>query len=148
MAAKTKYLIAVFICLGFNPMLFAQETKPTSTDAVAPPKEKIRQYWYVLLKTGPNTKLDSAQRAELFAGHMSNMKRLHEDGILKAAGPFGKNDFTWRGLFIFDCKTREEAEKIASTDPAVAAGLFSVDIVPWYTEPSGNFLPGKPEKHD
>ena len=80
------------------------------------------------------------------AGHMANINKLYYDGILKVAGPFGKNDFTWRGIFIFDCKTKEEAEKIAQSDPAVAAGLFTVDIAPWYSAPTGSFKHGKPEK--
>ena len=110
------------------------------------PAPKIEQYWFVLIKTGPKTDFDSSTRANLFRGHMANMDKLYYDGILKVAGPFGKNEFTWRGLFIFDCKTKEEAERIAATDPAVAAGLFAVDIVPWYGEPVGSFVHGKPKK--
>ena len=71
-----------------------------------------------------------------------------KEGILKVAGPFGKNDFTWRGLFILDCASREEAEKHVKTDPSVAAGVFIYDIVPWYGEPSGSFKPGKPENKE
>ena len=99
-----------------------------------------------MIKTGPKKDFDSVARAKLFEGHMANMQRLYYDGILKVAGPFGKNDFTWRGIFIFDCETKEEAEKIVASDPAVAAGLFAVDIVPWYGEPIGSFKKGKPEK--
>jgi uncharacterized protein len=76
------------------------------------------------------------------------MKRLYNDGVLKAAGPFGKNEFTWRGLFIIDCATKEEAETYVKTDPTVEAGIFNYDIVPWWSEPSGSFLPGKPEKKE
>lgn len=110
----------------------------------------VKQFWMVVLKTGPRDKeiTDTAQRNPIFRGHFSNMTRLHEEGILKAAGPFGKNDFTWRGLFILDCPTREEAEAHVKTDPAVAAGVFIFDLVPWYTEPSGNFTPGKPAKKE
>ncbi len=109
---------------------------------------KIKQFWLVVLKTGPKDKeiTDSVQRNKIFAGHFSNMEKLYNDGILKAAGPFGKNDFTWRGLFILDCKTKEEAAEYVNTDPSVAAGIFVVDIVPWYSEPTGSFVPGKPEK--
>lgn len=107
----------------------------------------IRQYWLVILKTGPQDKVitDSTERSIIFKGHFSNMERLHQEGILKAAGPFGKNDMTWRGLFIMDCASREEAEKHVKSDPAVEAGVFTYDIVPWYSEPSGSFKPGKPE---
>lgn len=108
----------------------------------------IKQFWLVILKTGPQDKVitDSIQRSNIFKGHFSNMERLHKEGILKVAGPFGKNDFTWRGLFILDCKTKEEAETHVKTDPSVAAGVFIYDIVPWYGEPSGSFKAGKPEE--
>ena len=111
-------------------------------------EEKIKQFWLVIIKTGPKDKeiTDTTERAKIFAGHFSNMERLYNEGILKAAGPFGKNDFTWRGLFIYDCKTLEEAETYVKTDPAVAAGIFIVDIVPWYSEATGSFTPGKPKK--
>lgn len=117
--------------------------------AQAQPKKEpnIRQFWLVILKTGPKDKLitDSVERSQIFKGHFSNMERLHQEGILKAAGPFGKNDMTWRGLFIMDCATREDAEKHVKTDPSVEAGVFLYDIVPWYSEPSGSFKPGKPD---
>ena len=114
------------------------------------PEQKIKQFWLVILKTGLKDKeiTDTAERNKIFAGHFANMGRLHSEGVLKAAGPFGKNDFTWRGLFILDCKTKEEAEAYVKTDPSVAAGVFIVDIVPWYSEPSGSFAPGKPKKEN
>lgn len=109
---------------------------------------QVKQFWLVVLKTGPQDKVitDSAQRAKLFAGHFSNMERLYKEGILKVAGPFGRNDFTWRGLFILDCATKEEAEGYVKTDPSVAAGIFITDIVPWYSEAVGSFVPGKPKE--
>lgn len=110
------------------------------------PEEKIEQYWFVMIKTGPKQDFDSAAKAKLFEGHMANINKLYYDGILKVAGPFGKNNFAWRGIFIFDCKTKEEVEKFVQSDPAVAAGLFSVDIAPWYGEPVGSFKHGKPDK--
>lgn len=134
-------IVAITFCFILVD-LHAQELKPKE----AKPAFKIEQYWFVLIKTGPKTDFDSTARAQLFKGHMANLNRLHKEGILKVAGPFGKNDFTWRGIFILDCKTKEEAEKYVATDPAVAAGLFAVDIVPWYGEPRGSFIHGKPEQ--
>lgn len=115
-------------------------------DSTKKSEPNVKQFWLVILKTGPNDKIitDSTERSKIFAGHFSNMERLHSEGILKVAGPFGKNEFTWRGLFILDCKTKEEAEAHVKTDPSIAAGIFITDIVPWYGEPSGSFLPGKP----
>lgn len=89
---------------------------------------------------------DSTERSKLFAGHFANMEKLHSEGILKVAGSFGKNDFTWRGLFILDCKTKEEAEGFVKTDPTVAAGVFIYDIVPWFAEPTESLVPGELKK--
>jgi len=139
-----KFSCLVFVSVFFSMNSFAQqEAKPAKEKTTA---EKITQFWFVMIKTGPKQDFDSAAKAKLFEGHMANINRLYYEGILKVAGPFGKNDFTWRGIFVFDCKTREEAEAIAASDPAVAAGLFAVDIVPWYAEPIGSFKKGKPEK--
>ncbi|HMK02874.1 MAG TPA: YciI family protein [Ferruginibacter sp.] len=132
--------ILMIVFTIFSVKAFAQTDKATT------PAEKIVQYWFVMIKTGPKQDFDSVAKAKLFAGHMENINRLYYDGILKVAGPFGKNDLKWRGIFILDCATKEEAEKYVMTDPAVAAGLFAVDIVPWYGEPSGSFKKGKPEK--
>lgn len=140
-----KFLFPIFFLLCYTMTASAQKD---STKTKAGPG--VKQFWMVILKTGPKDKeiTDSAQRSTLFAGHFSNMERLYSDGVLKVAGPFGKNDFTWRGLFILDCFTKEEAETYVKTDPTIAAGVFIYDIVPWWSEPSGSFVPGKPEKKE
>ena len=146
------FLIAVFLTNNSyaqvaNTAPAELKTDPTATriDNVNKPEKKIEQYWFVMLKTGPKQEPDSAKKARLFDGHMANIIRLYNEGILKVSGPFGKNDFRWRGIFIFDCKTKEEAEKFISNDPAIAAGLLAVDIAPWYSEPIGSFEHGKPK---
>lgn len=135
----------IFLLVSFTLISSSAYSQKDST--AKKPEEKIKQFWLVVLKTGPNDKVitDTTERKKIFAGHFSNMERLYNEGILKAAGPFGKNDFTWRGLFILDCKTKEEAENYVKTDPAVAAGVFIVDIVPWYSQATGSFVPGKPK---
>jgi len=134
---KAFILSALLICFAMISMAQKDSVKA---------EPKIKQFWLVILKTGPKDKeiKDSIQRSMIFAGHFSNMERLHKEGILKVAGPFGKNDFTWRGLFILDCATKEEAEKYVKTDPSIASGIFITDIVPWFSEQVGSFVPGKP----
>jgi uncharacterized protein YciI len=76
---------------------------------------------------------------------MANIKRLYNDGKLKVAGPFG-DEGKWIGLFIFDCETKEEVEKLLKTDPAIAAGRLNYEIHPWWTAATGSFTPGTPAK--
>lgn len=138
--------ITVLSVLYFTPSHAQNGDSLKTAKPKSRPEDKIEQYFFVMLKTGPKQDFDSAAKAELFKGHMANINRLYYDGIIKVAGPFGKNDLKWRGIFVFDCKTKEEAEKYAQSDPAIAAGLFSVDIVPWYSSPIGSFIHGKPKQ--
>ena len=131
-----KYAILSF-CLFFSILVSAQEKKENA----AP---RIKQYWFVMLVKGPTRSQDSVTAAKLQEGHMDNMRKMNEDGKLKVAGPFG-DDGNWRGIFIFDCETKEEVLKLLAQDPAIAAGRLAYEIHPWYTIPSGSFLPGKPK---
>ena len=139
-----KNIILLVASLMFLTAVKAQEH--SSANEKIPPENQIEKYWFVMIRTGPKNDFDSTTRSNLFKGHMDNIKRLYDEGKLKVAGPFDKNDFQWRGIFILDCATKEEAEKLVQSDPAIAAGIFSVDIVPWYTSPMGSFKKGKPEK--
>ena len=48
------------------------------------------------------------------------------------AGPFGDNDKSYRGLYIFNVSTIADAEKLVLLDPAVKAGIFVPDLTLWY----------------
>lgn len=109
------------------------------------PIEQIRKYWFVMLKSGPNRGQDSATAQKLQRGHIANIDSLYYAGKIKVAGPFGEPG-EWRGIFIMDVETKEEAEKILQTDPMIAAGRLTYEIKPWYTAPIGSFVPGKPKK--
>lgn len=102
----------------------------------------MKQYIFVILKTGPAKIEDKAKLNELFRGHMENIGRLADEGKLVVAGPFMKNDKNYRGLFIFNVKTVEEAKALLDTDPAVKAGVFEAEMVPWYGSAAlGEYLP-------
>lgn len=92
----------------------------------------MKSYVLVLLKTGPYKAKDKNETDSLFRGHMVNIGRLADEGKLVVAGPFGKNEL-YRGVFIFDVKTVEEARALCASDPAVKAGIFTLDILPWYS---------------
>jgi uncharacterized protein YciI len=63
---------------------------------------------------------------------MANINRLVAEQKLIVAGPFGKNEINFRGLFIFDVSTVEEAKALVNTDPTVISKIFEVDLIPWY----------------
>ena len=93
----------------------------------------MRMFVLCILKTGPkDAEVQGDARKEVFKGHFANIQRLADEGKLAVAGPFGKNDRAWRGLYIFNVSTVEEAEKLVVLDPAVAAGVFVPELTPWY----------------
>lgn len=94
----------------------------------------MRNYVFCILKTGPKDAeiKDKAARDKIFAGHMANIQRLADEGKLALAGPFGKNDRTYRGLFIFAVATVEEAQKLVETDPVIKSGMMTAELTPWY----------------
>ncbi|WP_241489225.1 YciI family protein [Chryseobacterium indologenes] len=93
----------------------------------------MKGYIIVMLTTGTAKIEDKIKMGELMKGHMGNITRLADEGKIIVAGPFlEKNKENYRGMFIFNTKSKEEAEQWVKTDPAVQAGVFSYEIFPWY----------------
>lgn len=112
--------------------------KPAKTEFDAALAKKVgadkygmRNYVFVLLKTGEKTIEDAKEREKVFAGHFANMNRLAEEGKLVLAGPFDGVD-GWRGLFIFNVKTIEEAKKLTETDPVIISGIMTAEYHTYY----------------
>ena len=93
----------------------------------------MRSYVLAILKTGPQDAAitDKDQRAELFAGHFSNMGKLAGEGKLVLAGPLGGEDGR-RGLFILNTADIATAQEWVATDPTIEAGIFTVDYSKYY----------------
>lgn len=94
-------------------------------------KYGMSQYVVALLKKGPNRGQDSAEASKLQTAHMANIGRMAESGDLVLAGPFMGNG-EYQGIYIFNVKTVEEAQKLTETDPAVKAGRLTMELIPWY----------------
>jgi len=91
----------------------------------------MKRYVMAFLKKGPNRTKDSFKAANLQMAHMSNIKRLAEEGKLAIAGPFLDNG-EYRGIYIFNVETLEEAKKLTESDPAIKAGSLVMELHPWY----------------
>ena len=92
----------------------------------------MKTYVLALLKQGPRRlMIDSVTATYLQKAHMSNITRLADEGKLVAAGPFTDNT-DLKGIYIFDVKTIEEAQKLCETDPAIKAGSLIMELHTWY----------------
>ena len=92
----------------------------------------MKSYILVILKTGGNTTTDKRFIDSCFAGHMSNMGVMVKAGKLVVAGPIGKNEKSYRGIFILNAKDFEEAKELLKGDPAVKEGLLDAELYNWY----------------
>ncbi|GGH00836.1 hypothetical protein GCM10007422_14360 [Pedobacter zeae] len=116
----------------------AQEKKPKALYDEALAKKLgadnygMKMYVLVILKTGPNITETKAKTDSLFAGHMANMGKMVEMQKLVVAGPMGKNDKNYRGIFILNTKSIEEARQLLESDPAIKAKLLEPELYNWY----------------
>lgn len=131
---KNCILSIAFLCLTVTG--FAQETESKYDEKLAKSlngdERGMKQYIFCLLKTGSNTTATAEEKSEFFKGHMANIGRLAKEGKLVVAGPFSKNDRNYRGIYIFNVTTIEEAKALVATDPAIQSNLLEAELTPWY----------------
>ncbi len=120
----------------FSNKLIAQTAKPgynkALADSLGADDFGMKNYVLVILKTGTFNTDNKVLRDSLFKGHMENIGRLAKNGKLVVAGPLQKNERTYRGIFILNAATVEEAKLLVDTDPAVKAKMFDTEMFTWY----------------
>ncbi len=121
-----KLLFALILIATFG---FAKAQQ--ATPKVEEPQ--MKQYFFVMLKRGPNRTQDEATVKQLQEGHMAHLNKMAEMGKLNIAGPFG-DDGDWRGILIFKTETLEEAENLVKQDPMVKIGRLAYEIHPWWSQ--------------
>jgi uncharacterized protein YciI len=92
----------------------------------------MKKYIFVILKTGSNESKDTVLNDSCFVGHFNNINRLVKERKLIVAGPLFKNDKSYRGIFILNVSTMEEANIILETDPAIKAKFLEPEVYEWY----------------
>ncbi|MGB5015312.1 MAG: YciI family protein [Pyrinomonadaceae bacterium] len=132
--------LALFVTACFSGLAFAQNTvsdpKTPTYDAALAKKlgadeRGMKQYVMCFLKTGPLKVDDKAKQQELMKGHFGMINRLAEAGKLTLAGPFSDGG-EYRGIYVFDVRTIEEAKELTATDPSIKEGYFMVEFIKWY----------------
>ncbi|MBD3628432.1 YciI family protein [Cyclobacterium sp.] len=131
-----KFLIILYFLTGIGLISIAQGTNlqynAALADSLGADAYGMKSFVLAILETGSTAPVDKAEVSKAFSGHMANIRRLVEAGKLLIAGPLGENDDRYRGIFIFDVTTLEEARNLVSSDPAIQAGYLDVKLYPWY----------------
>lgn len=92
----------------------------------------MKAYVLVILKTGSAKIENKSITDSLFRGHMDFIERMAEEGKLVVAGPLQKNERLYRGIYIFNVQTIEEAQKLLSSDPSIRNNVFGTELFVWY----------------
>ncbi|QOG04210.1 YciI family protein [Flavobacterium sp. MDT1-60] len=131
-----KKLILILGFLFLSTLGFSQDTETKYDENLAKSLNAdeygMKKYVFCLLKTGTNTTASKEETQKLFEGHMANINKLAKEGKLVVAGPFMKNDRNYRGIYVFNVTTIEEAQALVATDPAIKANLLEAELTPWY----------------
>lgn len=142
-----KTLLATILCLMLGN---AHAQTPTTTNAqydaalakkLGADAYGMKKYVMAFLRTGPTKITDKVQSAEILKAHLKNIQKLADEGKLVVAGPFmdGKEI---EGIFIFDVTTVEEAKTLTETDPAIKAGVLTMELRPFYCSAALVKIPG------
>jgi uncharacterized protein YciI len=107
-----------------------------STGAVAadvgPGGYEMTTYYVAFLYRGAKwMPEETPETKKLQTAHLANIQRMAESGKLVLAGPF-TDDGELRGIFVLQGVSREEAERLCASDPAVRAGRLRIELHPWY----------------
>jgi len=131
---KKSILLILFLFL--SALGFSQDTEVKFDESLAKSLNAdeygMKKYVFCLLKSGTNKTASKEETKKLFEGHMANIGKLAKEGKLVVAGPFMKNDRNYRGIYIFNVETVEEAQALVATDPAIQAKLLEAELTPWY----------------
>jgi uncharacterized protein len=83
----------------------------------------------VLLRKNPDgPSLSDEQALALQDGHLAHIAHLAELGHLAAAGPLRKEGYAGLSILLVP---PEEALRLKQEDPAVKAGLFTLEAMSW-----------------
>jgi uncharacterized protein YciI len=106
------------------------------TLAQAPDMPRMETYQLGILRGGPAWTPQRTPAADsLQAGHLANIRRMANEGVLVGAGPFLDHG-DLRGLFIFRADSAAPVRALAARDPAIQARRLALDLYTWYA-PAG-----------
>lgn len=131
---KTLYSTAVILFSFIS--IYSQTSNPkydsTLAKSLGADEYGMKSYTLVILKTGTNNTTDKAVLDSCFSGHFENINKLVEQKKLIVAGPLGKNEKTYRGIFILNTADFEEANEMLKGDPTITEKILEAELYNWY----------------
>lgn len=101
----------------------------------ASPPAEFDVYQLVILRRPANRPTYDEETEDLLQSqHLGHFATMKEAGFMRVAGPLSEQpDESMRGICIYQVDSLDEARRLAGADPAVQAGLFTIDVMTWRT---------------
>ena len=110
----------------------------TTSAPVVHAQHKMTTYQLVMLRKGPAAATTSTPAGQaVLKEHVSYLYKLAADGLAMVAGPFTDGGDI-QGIIFMKAPSPEKALEIEGADPAVKAGIFSAEALP-FMSPEGWF---------
>lgn len=107
---------------------------PNAPRTAEPPAEFDVYQLVVLRRPANRPTYDEATEELLQSQHLGHFATMTEAGLMRVAGPLSDQpDQSMRGICIYQVGSVDEARRYAEDDPAVKAGLFTIDVMTWRT---------------
>ncbi len=125
---KIKIILLISIVMAFTACV----EKRTETN-----NSEHHTYYLGVIKGDSSYVSESDEKTqEIQLAHRANIGRLADLGLMDLAGPFWdtltQND--WSGLFFYNVATKDSADILVQTDPAVQAGRLYVENYSFFTD--------------
>ena len=114
------------------------------------PELNMKRYFMGFLHRGPAWTAEPTEEViAISKAHRANIERLAA-GPLVMAGPFEQPEDAdahgpLAGIFVLEAASIEEAQALMASDPAVKAGRFTFEVLPWWG-PTGLTYDGAPKR--
>jgi len=133
---KPIFIFLLIFRLSFSIVALGQNLNPAYDEKLAnslgADDYGLKPYVLVILKTGTNKTTDRAFIDSCFVGHMRNISEMVEQKKLIVAGPIAKNEKTYRGIFILNVATFDEANELLQKDAAIKEKILEPELFQWY----------------
>ena len=116
--------LALLTLLAFAPF--------AGGDDAMPPMPEMTTYQFGMLRRGPAwTAKRTPATDSIQAGHMANIRRMANEGLLIAAGPCLDNG-DLRGIFVFRADSIATLRAHVARDPAIQARRLTLELREWH----------------
>jgi len=119
-----------FLFISAHTMRHTAQIREVKADANFPggaAKPAAKQYFLLMLHPNWKSAEEQAKLAAVLQQHVEHMGQLFAQNILVIGGPSAVG----YGVGVLEVVSREEAERFVADDPAVRAGAFRMELVPF-----------------